>query len=249
MDFNFQKPLHLLALIILIISFIMVFVLPVITFFVLLDRPQLLEDINISESVAIQSQLILIAIFILVPILWYIIVNRLGFKEILSRIKLVRQNIGKAILWGLFAAIAIFASIFLIEIALIAFLGFDPKDLSNIPDIQRLFSPITLFFIVGIQPIGEEIFFRGFLFEKIEKFAGGLISIAITSTLFGIAHMSYGKIFPALMPIVMGIVLGFIVYRTKNLYSALIAHVAFNLTSLSLAYIGQEILKEASLIL
>ena len=121
--------------------------------------------------------------------------------------------------------------------------------MSNIPDIQSLFSPITLFFIVGIQPIGEEIYFRGFLFEKIEKFAGGLISIAITSTLFGIAHMSYGKIFPALMPIVMGIVLGFIVYRTKNLYSALIAHVAFNLTSLSLAYIGQEILKEASLIL
>jgi membrane protease YdiL (CAAX protease family) len=211
--------------------------------------PQLLEDINISESAAIQSQLIIIAVFIFVPISWYYLVNGLKFKEFLLRIKLIRENIGLAFLWGIVAAIAIFAFIFAIELALIAFLKYDPSDLSNIPDIQRLFSPITLFFIVGIQPIGEEIYFRGFLFEKIEKFGGGLISIVITSTLFGIAHMSYGKIFPALMPIVMGVVLGFIVYKTKNLYSAIIAHVAFNLTSLTLAYIGQELLKEVSLIL
>jgi len=249
MDFNFQKPLHILALIILIISFILIFVLPIITFFVLQDMPQLLEEVNISEAVALQSQLIIIAVFIFVPISWYVLVNRLKFKEILRRIKLVRENIGKAVLWGIFAAIVIFAFIFAIEIALIALLKYNPNDLSNIPDIQRLFSPITLFFIVGIQPIGEEIFFRGFLFEKIENFGGAWVSIIITSTLFGIAHMSYGKIFPALMPIVMGVVLGFIVYKTKNLYSAIIAHVTFNLTSLTLAYIGQELLKEASLIL
>ena len=131
---------------------------------------------------------------------------------------------------------------------MIAF-GYDPNELSNIPDIQRLFSPITIFFIVGIQPIGEEIYFRGFLLEKIERYGGNWFSIAITATLFGIAHFSYGKIFPAMMPIVMGIVLGFIVYKTKNLYSAIVAHVAFNLTSLSLSYIGQEIMEQASLIL
>jgi len=173
----------------------------------------------------------------------------LNFKGILSRIKLVKNNIDKAFLWGIFAAITIFVFIFVIEILLIYFLNYNPKDLSNIPDIQRLFSPITLFFIVGIQPIGEEIFFRGFLFEKIEGYGGGLLSIIITSILFGIAHMSYGKIFPALMPIVMGLILGYIVYRTKNLYSAIIAHVTFNLSSLTLAYIGQELLNEISLIL
>jgi membrane protease YdiL (CAAX protease family) len=211
--------------------------------------PNILEEVNISEIVAIQSQIIIIAVFVIVPILWYILVNGIGLKDIFSRLKLVRENLGIAILWGFFAAIIIFAFIFAITLALIVFLGYEPDDLSNIPDIQRLFSPITIFFIVGIQPIGEEIFFRGFLFEKIEKFAGSWVSIAITSTLFGIAHMSYGKIFPALMPIVMGIVLGYIVFKTKNLYSAIFAHVTFNLTSLSLSYIGQEILEQASLIL
>jgi membrane protease YdiL (CAAX protease family) len=249
MDFDIKKPSHILAFFILIISFILIFVLPVMTFFVMQDMPQLLEQVNISESVAIQSQLIIIAVFIFVPFSWYALVNKLNFKGILSRIKLVKNNIDKAFLWGIFAAITIFVFIFVIEILLIYFLNYNPKDLSNIPDIQRLFSPITLFFIVGIQPIGEEIFFRGFLFEKIEGYGGGLLSIIITSILFGIAHMSYGKIFPALMPIVMGLILGYIVYRTKNLYSAIIAHVTFNLSSLTLAYIGQELLNEISLIL
>ena len=151
-------------------------------------------------------------------------------------------------LWGLLAAIAIFAVIFVIELALIQ-LGHEPEDLSNIPDIQRLFSPVTMFLLVGTQPIGEEIFFRGFLFDKIEKFSGGVIAIVITSVLFGIAHMSYGKIFPAVMPIFMGMILGYIVYKTQNLYSAIIAHVTFNLTSLTLAYLAQELLEQASLIL
>jgi len=248
MDFDFKNPLHILALIILSISFFLIFVLPIMTFFVLQDMPNYLEEVDISEIVALQSQIIIIAVFIIVPILWYVLVNKLGTKEIFSRLKLVKDNLGTAFLWGFLAAIIIFALIFAITLALIAF-GYDPNELSNIPDIQRLFSPITIFFIVGIQPIAEEIYFRGFLLEKIEKYGGNWFSIAITATLFGIAHFSYGKIFPAMMPIVMGIVLGYIVFKTKNLYSAIVAHVAFNLTSLSLSYIGQEIMEQASVIL
>jgi membrane protease YdiL (CAAX protease family) len=248
MDFNFKNPLHILALIILSLSFFMIFVLPIMTFFVLQNMPNYLEEVNISEIVAIQSQIIIIAVFIIVPILWYVLVNKIGIKEIFSRMKLVKENLGIAVLWGFIAAIIIFTIIFAITLALIA-IGHEPNELSNIPDIQRLFSPITIFFIVGIQPIGEEIYFRGFLFEKMEKYGGNWFSIAITATLFGIAHFSYGKIFPALMPIVMGIVLGYMVYKTKNLYSAIVAHVTFNLTSLSLSYIGQQILEQTSLIL
>jgi membrane protease YdiL (CAAX protease family) len=126
-------------------------------------------------------------------------------------------------------------------------IGQNPSDLSNIPDIEKIFSPFNMFLLVTIQPIGEEIYFRGFLFEKIECFSGGYVAITVTSILFGIAHMGYGKIFPVLMPIVMGFVLGSIVYKTKNLYSAIIAHVAFNFTSLFLAYFGQKLLENIAL--
>ena len=248
MDFSIEKPSHIFALLLLILSFFLIFVLPIATFFILLDAPQLLENIDVSEATAIQWQLVVIAVFIVVPFAWYFIVNRLGIRGILSRIKLVSQNIDKAFLWGILAAIVIFFLIFAIEVVLIS-MGHEPEDLSNIPDIQRLFSPVTLFFLVAIQPIGEEIFFRGFLFEKIEHFAGGMAAIFVTAFLFGIAHMSYGKIFPVVMPILMGVVLGFIVYKTKNLYSAIIAHVTFNVTSLTLAYLGQELIEQLALIL
>jgi len=246
MDFKFDKPSHIFTLLLLLGCFFLIFIFPIITFFILIDSPQLIENLEISEIVALESQLLVIAIFILIPFAWYYFVNNLKFKEILRRIKLVTENIDKAFLWGLLAAIIIFLIIFVIEFVLIK-MGYKPQDLSNIPDIQRLFSWPVLFFLVAIQPIGEEIFFRGFLFEKIEHFGGGIVAIFITAFLFGLAHISYGKIFPVLMPMVMGIVLGYIVFKTKNLYSSIIAHIIFNVTSLSLAYVGQHLLEQFAL--
>jgi membrane protease YdiL (CAAX protease family) len=51
------------------------------------------------------------------------------------------------------------------------------------------------------------------------------------------------------MPILMGLILGFIVYKTKNLFSSIIAHIVFNITVLTLAYVGYELSKDLSLIL
>jgi membrane protease YdiL (CAAX protease family) len=246
MDLRLEKPSHVFAVILLVLSFILFFVLPIYTFIVIQIFPDIIENIEITESIAIQTQLIVIASFIIVPFLWYHLVNRLKLKEILNRIKLVGRNIDKAFLWGMLAAAAFFILVFLIEVILIS-MGQKPSDLSNIPDIQRIFSPLTMFILVGIQPVGEEIFFRGFIYEKIEGHSGGLVAIVITSLLFGIAHMGYGKVFPVLMPVLMGLVLGLIVYKTKNLYSAIIAHITFNLTSLFLAYFSQELLENIAL--
>ncbi|OGS40686.1 MAG: hypothetical protein A3K77_01670 [Euryarchaeota archaeon RBG_13_31_8] len=242
MDFKINNPAHIFALLLLLGSFLLIFAIPILTFFILIDSPLLMEDLVISEVVALGSQLIVIAIFILVPIAWYYLVNNLKLKGIFKRIKLVNENIDKAFLWGLLSAIIIFLFIFVIEFALIE-IGVEIQDLSNIPDLQSLFSWPVMFFLVAFQPIGEEIFFRGFLFEKIEGYGGAIIAIFITAFLFGIAHMSYGKIYPVLMPILIGIILGFVVAKTKNLYSAIIAHIVFNVTSLALAYLGQNLLE------
>lgn len=248
MDFKFEKPSHIFALLLVLISFFLIFFLPVFTFFVALDTNQLLDTVDIPEIVAIQSQLLVIAIFILVPFAWYYIVNKSNFKQTLSRIKLVGKDIDKAFLWGVVSAVVIFLIIFIIEIILISG-GIKPQDLSNFPELQKLFSWPTLLFLVAIQPIGEEIYFRGFLYDKIENYAGGPFSVVITAILFGIAHMSYGKEIPVIMIILMGLVLGFIVYKTRNLYSSIIAHIIFNVTSFTLAYLGLKLLNETSLIL
>lgn len=243
MDFNFKKLSHIFALLLLIFTFFFAFILPVILLFVSINTTQHIDITPITELFLLVIQLgIVLFIFVLTPFLWYVIVNNLKMKEILGRIKLVGENIDKAFLWGILAAVAIFLIIFVVTLGLIN-LGQKPEDLSNIPDLQSLFSWPALFFLVAIQPIGEEIFFRGFLFEKIEKYAGGIMAIFITAFLFGLAHLSYGKIFPVVMPIFMGIILGYIVLKTKSLYSSITAHVTFNITVVTLAYIGQQLLQ------
>jgi len=254
MDFNYRNPLHIIALILIIISFLLIIILPILTFIGIFPSSQSVETQQVSESIRILSQVIFLIIqlgfvFILmaaIPFLWYIFVNKCSLKDIFSRIKLKLENIDAAFLWGIFAAMIIFVLIFVIESILIAG-GQNSQDLSNIPDLEKLFSWPALFFLVSVQPIAEEIFFRGFLFEKIERFAGGEIAIIISAVLFGLAHLSYGKIFPVIMPIFMGIILGYIVYRTKNLYSSIIAHIIFNVTAITLAYIGEQILQQGTL--
>jgi membrane protease YdiL (CAAX protease family) len=248
MDFKPDKPSHIFALVLLLISILLIFILPLYTFIIAFDTTELLETINIPESVAVSSQLLVIAIFILIPFAWYYFVNGSDFKDFKSRIKLVSQDIDKAFIWGVLSAVFIFIIIFIIEVMLIAG-GIESQDLSNMPELQSLFSWPVMFFLIAIQPIGEEIYFRGFLYDKIEGYAGWPLAIVITAVLFAIAHMSYGKIIPVIMIFLMGIVLGYIVYKSKSLYSSIIAHIVFNVSSFTLAYLGMELLNESSLIL
>jgi len=256
MDFNIKKPLHILALILITLSFFFIIIVPILSFVGTFPSTQSIEFQEVSDTLKLISeifflifQLVLVfGLMVVIPFLWYLLVNNCNLKEIFHRIKLNLENIDKAFLWGLISAITIFFLVFVIELILIA-MGHESQDLSNIPDIQKLFSWPVLFLLVAFQPIAEEIFFRGFLFEKVEHFTGGIGAILISSFLFGIAHMSYGKIFPVIMPILMGIILGYVVYKTNNLYSAIIAHITFNVASITLAYIGYELLENIALIL
>jgi hypothetical protein len=162
----------------------------------------------------------------------------------LSRLNLRLEGIDTAVLWGVVTAISLFVIVTVFTSVLIQ-LGYEPEELSNIPDLQRYFSLPSLFFLIAIQPVGEEIFFRGFLLEKINTIAGKNMAILGTGLLFGLAHMSYGKIYPIIMPIVMGILLGAIVFKTKNLYSAITAHIMFNLTSFMLYILAQSLISES----
>jgi len=256
MDFNIKKPLHILALILVTLSFFFIIIVPILSFAGTFPSTQSIEFQEVSESIKLISeifflifQLVLVyGLMVVIPFLWYFLVNNFNLKEIFSRIKLKSENIDKAFLWGITSAIVIFFAVFAIELLFIA-MGHNAQELSNIPDIQKLFSWPVMFFLVAIQPLAEEIFFRGFIFEKIENFAGGIVAILVSSFLFGIAHMSYGKIFPVIMPILMGFILGYIVFKTNNLYSAIIAHITFNITSITLAYIGYELIENLALIL
>ena len=71
--------------------------------------------------------------------------------------------------------------------------------------------------------------------EKIGSVAGEIMAIFVTAILFGLAHMGYGGYYPVVLPMLMGLVLGAVVIKTKNLYSSIIAHILFNFTVFMLA--------------
>jgi len=250
MDFTIKKPTHLFALIILVVAFAVIILLPIYSFFYV---PLSIESTPIEETselfrlfveiIALVLQILLVAIglFIIVPFIWYFLVNKLSFKEILFRIKLRKEGMDMAIFWGIISMIAMFAIMFVFGI-LLTFYGFNLDESSNITDLEQIFSLPSIFFIVAFQPIGEEIFFRGFLLDKISSLAGKETAIVVTSVLFGIAHLTYGNIYPAIMTGILGLILAYMVIKTKSLTTAIIAHIFFNVASVTLYIIGQSLL-------
>ena len=147
MDFDAKKPSHIFALVILVVAFAMVILLPIYSFF---NAPLSIDSTQIEvasglfrmivEIIALLIQILLVAIgiFIIVPFIWYFLVNKLSFKEILFRIKLRKEGMDMAIFWGIVSMISMFAILFVIGIILTLY-GVDLDESSNIADLEQLF--------------------------------------------------------------------------------------------------------------
>lgn len=233
MDFNFRKPLHIFALLLILLTLIIYILYPIYVFAAgksasqFQEMKDFLNKTPLGEVSYLISELITAFILmLLIPLIWYMIVNSISFRKAISRLRITLENIDIAFLWGILAAILIYAITYVLTFILLI-LGENPTELSNVTDLDFL-SPPLLFVLVTVIPVAEEIFFRGFLLEKIESYAGQNIAIVTTSILFGIAHMGYGKLYPAVFPMIMGLLLAYIVIKTKNLFASIFAHVSFN---------------------
>jgi membrane protease YdiL (CAAX protease family) len=252
MNFHWKNPAHLFAGFMLIISFFVFLILPLLSLVMPvadMDTINQFGDLNgsfalIFEIVLLILQLIIvILLFILVPFLWYRLVNNFSIKQILQQIKLKKQNLDMAFLWGIITAI-IALSLVLIIGAVLSYFGIADENASNIEDLELFFSIPAIFFLITVQPIAEEIFFRGFLLDKFEIATGKYPAIIITSVLFGLAHISMGNVIPAIIISIVAVVFGYMVIRTRNLMVGIFGHVIFNLISFVLYLIGKEILTE-----
>ena len=176
MDFNVKKPTHLFALIGLLGSFFLFIGYPLISLFSSSQIPVIYtQSMTPFQKLTLEIFLLffqLLFVFtglILVPILWYKLVNQISLKEMFARLNLRREGFEKAILWGFLTIIIAFALTMTIGLIYLFLTKTNPSTLSNIPDLQQLFSIPSLYLLVTIQPFCEEFFFRGFLLEKITK--------------------------------------------------------------------------------
>ncbi|MEL7119924.1 MAG: type II CAAX endopeptidase family protein [Bacteroidota bacterium] len=103
-------------------------------------------------------------------------------------------------------------------------------------------SPVELLFnllVVAVLPaVGEELLFRGVVQQQIEKSTkNGILAIWITATVFSAIHLQFEGFFPRLL---LGAILGYLFYWTKNLWVPILAHFVFNGTQIVGKYFYQD---------
>tara|TARA_B110000438_G_C15782576_1_gene636922 strand:+ start:842 stop:1636 length:795 start_codon:yes stop_codon:yes gene_type:complete len=109
-------------------------------------------------------------------------------------------------------------------------------DLNNILQPESFFGYILLFIAVSIiAPLGEELLFRGFLQQFLERYWKDITrAILMTTLLFAIIHMNP---FWFIQIYILGIMLGFLSWKTNSIFPPLILHTINNATALLFTFI------------
>ncbi|MCT7968186.1 CPBP family intramembrane metalloprotease [Laspinema sp. D1] len=86
---------------------------------------------------------------------------------------------------------------------------------------------LTIFFITAsvAAPIFEEIMFRGFLLPSLTRYIPVSGAIVASSLLFALAHLNLSEVLPLAT---LGMVLGFVYTRSRNLLSSILLHSLWN---------------------
>ncbi len=126
-----------------------------------------------------------------------------------------------------------------------------PKSIVEQFDSARVFdrsTPVELAMVLaGVSiaaPLGEELFFRGFMQRGIEVHRGGPRAIVVTAFVFSAFHLDPVGLTARFQ---LGVLFGLLVWRAGSLWPAIAAHSANNLISAVLFLVGGDEAREADL--
>ncbi|MCS6949979.1 MAG: CPBP family intramembrane glutamic endopeptidase [Armatimonadota bacterium] len=92
---------------------------------------------------------------------------------------------------------------------------------------------IAFMFVVAVAaPVGEELFFRGFVFNVLRYRLRFRLAMWLSATLFALMHVSLQSFVPILAT---GVLLAWLYERTGSLWSSVAMHATFNLLSATAA--------------
>lgn len=147
---------------------------------------------------------------------------------------------GKWMLWGLggyFAALPLVILVSLINQQLWQGQG-GSNPILPIALEEKNTAALIIFFVTAAvaAPIFEEILFRGFLLPSLTRYMPIWGAIALSSLIFAVAHLSLSEVLPLT---ILGMVLGFVYARSRNLLASMLLHSLWNTgTLLSLVILG-----------
>jgi membrane protease YdiL (CAAX protease family) len=97
-------------------------------------------------------------------------------------------------------------------------------------DVRGAYLAVSGVVIVGLAPLAEETFFRGFLYKGLRRRLSPWPAAFISATFFGLVHFAglrYLLIIPSL--ILVGVILAMVYERQQSLFASIAAHATFNL--------------------
>ena len=173
-------------------------------------------------------------IIVLLPVVILVLVKKYDFKKVLRLNKITLKQI---ILTILIVILSYPIGMFFNYIMIVIINMFGQVQPSPLPIPETTSEFLVGLFLFAITPgICEEIMFRGIMMSSYEK-KGYVKSIFFTGVLFGIFHFNIQNL---LGPIFLGILFGYIVYKTNSLYTGIIAHTVNNSIALILTKLVQR---------
>ena len=104
-----------------------------------------------------------------------------------------------------------------------ALVGYDYGNaLESLVDGDQLW--ISIFFMVTVAPIGEELLFRKLIIDRTHRY-GAFVSIGLSALLFGLTH---GNLYQFFYCFLVGIILGYVYYSSGNILLSIAIHASLN---------------------
>ena len=100
----------------------------------------------------------------------------------------------------------------------------------NLPDDlgihkSALLATLAGIFVIGVAPVAEEFFFRGFIFQALRRSWGVWFAAPASGLIFGAAHFELDKLVPLA---ILGTALAYVFHRTRSLFPCIMLHALNN---------------------
>lgn len=104
----------------------------------------------------------------------------------------------------------------------------EPQNVSNIvAEATTTWQIIAVIIsVVILAPLGEEILFRGYIYHSLAPNYSPIVSMLITSVMFGAMHLDFLRFLPLAM---VGFFLNLVSVKSKSLYGSMLMHAAWNM--------------------
>ena len=164
-------------------------------------------------------------------VLWlvFVIQRKKMFYEIGFEKPILFKHVLLCLGMGLFAQLGVNGVLNLIPIPqiLLNFLEQTNAPLVEGPMLMQILS------LIVVAPILEEVIFRGLILSRLQRGFSARSAILLSSLVFGLVHVNFLGI---LYAFALGLLLGFVFVRTRNIGNAIVLHMAFNAGSFLMAY-------------